>query len=227
MGLRTGADVICEKPLVINPWNLDALEELEQETGRRIWSILQLRVHEKLVALRQSLASRANDGKYEVDLTYITARGAWYFRSWKGDPEKSGGVPTNIGIHFFDLLMWLFGGVERWEVHLSELKRGSGYIELEHARVRWFLSVAVEDLPFPVEPGKRSTFREITVDGEAVEFSEGFTDLHTRVYENILRGQGCGISTARPSIELVHRLRTAAVVRGDIMHPYATRRLGP
>jgi UDP-N-acetyl-2-amino-2-deoxyglucuronate dehydrogenase len=226
MGLRTGADVICEKPLVINPWNLDQLEQIEQETGHRIACILQLRVHDKLVKLREELLSRPIDKKHEIDLTYVTARGDWYFRSWKGDTEKSGGIPTNIGIHLFDLLLWLFGEAQSSELHLCDPTRISGYLELERARVRWYLSVAVEDLPFAVEPGKRSTFREISVDGKAVEFSEGFTDLHTRIYENVLKGEGFGISIVRPSLELTYRLRTGPVVRAkQAMHPFAVSKV--
>jgi UDP-N-acetyl-2-amino-2-deoxyglucuronate dehydrogenase len=208
MGLRAGADVICEKPLVIDPRDLDALEALERETGGRIWTVLQLREHEKLVALKESLGTALYDKKHDVDVTYVTARDERYFRSWQGDAEKSGGVVTNIGIHYFDLLMWLFGGVERTELHLSEAKRASGFIELTRARVRRSLSGAVEDLP--VALGK-AMFREITVDGKAVDFSEGFTDLHTRVYERTLRGDGFGIETARASIELAHKVRTATV----------------
>jgi UDP-N-acetyl-2-amino-2-deoxyglucuronate dehydrogenase len=215
LGLRVGADVICEKPLVINPWNLDLLQELEAETGRRVYSVLQLRLHPKLQALRDSLAARAHDGPREVELTYITARGSWYQSSWKGNPEKSGGVAANIGVHFFDLLLWLFGAAGETRVHLSEPTRMAGYIELERARVRWFLSVDPRDLPFETGPGRRSTYRSITLDGEEIEFTEGFTDLHTRVYEDVLSGGGFGIAEARPSIELAYRIRTAAVTPVD------------
>jgi len=212
LGLRVHADVICEKPLVINPWNLDALEELEAETGHRIWTVLQLRAHDKLVELREKLrGSTPNGGKHEVVLTYVTARGPWYDISWKGQPEKSGGVPTNIGIHFFDMLMWMFGSVEGSRVHLNDTRRMAGFIELERARVRWFLSVDARDLPFTLQPGKKTTFRSITVDGSEIEFSDGFTDLHTRVYEQTLAGNGFGIAAARPAIELVHGLRQAPV----------------
>ncbi len=210
LGLRVHADVICEKPLVINPWNLDALEELEEETGHRIWTVLQLRAHAKLVELREKLhGSRPDGGKHDVVLTYITARGPWYDISWKGQHEKSGGIPTNIGIHFFDMLAWMFGGVEGAKVHLNEPRRMAGYLELENARVRWFLSVDGKDLPHPVTPGGKTTFRSITVDGTEIEFSEGFTDLHTRVYEQTLAGKGFGIAAARPAIQLVHALRQA------------------
>jgi UDP-N-acetyl-2-amino-2-deoxyglucuronate dehydrogenase len=220
LGLRIGADVICEKPLVINPWNLDTLAELEEETEQRIYTVLQLRMHERLCALRDQLAREGTGRKHEVVLTYITARGPWYDVSWKGVVEKSGGIPTNIGIHFFDLLLWLFGDVEDARVHLSAPRRMAGSIELARARVRWFLSVDVRDLPFPAQPGK-TTFRSIEVDGEELEFSEGFADLHTRVYEQILAGKGLGVREARASIELAHRLRTAeAVTAGADAHPF-------
>jgi UDP-N-acetyl-2-amino-2-deoxyglucuronate dehydrogenase len=206
LGLRVKADVICEKPLVINPWNLDALAELEEETGSRIWTVLQLRAHDRLVALKEEL-SRSTSTKHEVVLTYVTARGNWFDVSWKGQEEKSGGIPTNIGIHFFDMLMWLFGPVTGAKVHLQNARRMAGFIELERARVRWFLSVDARDLPFPLEPGKKTTHRSITVDGTEIEFSDGFTDLHTRVYERTLAGKGFSIADARPSIQLVHDLR--------------------
>jgi UDP-N-acetyl-2-amino-2-deoxyglucuronate dehydrogenase len=218
------ADVICEKPLVINPWNLDALEELEHESGNRIWNVLQLRAHDKLVALREQLATSGNQ-RHEVELTYVTARGNWYDVSWKGQKDKSGGVPTNIGIHFFDMLIWMFGSVTGARVHLSEDRRMAGFIELERARVRWFLSVDARDLPWALEPGKKTTYRSITVDGSEIEFSDGFTDLHTRVYERTLAGNGFGIADARPSIQLVHDLRKAApVAPGGDGHPLLSRR---
>lgn len=220
LGMRVGADVICEKPLVVNPWNLAPLQELEAETGRRIYNVLQLRVHPALVALRERIAKDAPGRPHEVDLTYITSRGAWYDVSWKGDVEKSGGIPTNIGIHFFDLLMWLFGRPEEARVHLADKRRMAGFLALEKARVRWFLSVDARDLPFAAEPGKRATFRSITVDGDEVEFSEGFTDLHTRVYEEVLAGRGHGIEDARAAIELAHRLRTSPTSPiDDTAHP--------
>lgn len=220
LGLRVGADVICEKPLVINPWNLAPLQDLEAETGRRIYNVLQLRVHPALIALREKLTSSAPGKPHDVELTYITSRGPWFDVSWKGDVGKSGGIPTNIGIHFFDLLAWLFGPLEEARVHLSEPRRMAGFLAHERAHVRWFLSVERNDLPFAAEPGKKTTFRSITVDGQEIEFSEGFTDLHTRVYEEILAGRGHGIDAARPSIELAHRLRTAELsARDDTTHP--------
>lgn len=211
LALRVGADAICEKPLVINPWNLDALEELEHETGRSVYTILQLRVHPALVALKQSLMSQQDSPRRQVRLTYITSRGPWYHVSWKGSEERSGGIATNIGVHFFDLVMWLFGPARRTEVHLREPRRMAGALELEHADVTWFLSVDRADLPFHPQPGKTSTHRSITMDGQEIEFTEGFTELHNRVYEQTLAGHGFRIADARPSIELVHRIRTTPV----------------
>src|SRR5688572_14211473 len=196
VALRVGADAICEKPLVINPWNLDALQELEDETGRRIYTVLQLRLHPALAAFRERLRS-APAKRHVVQLSYLTARGRWYDVSWKGVDERSGGIVINIGIHFFDLLVWLFGEVQNAAVHLRETKRAAGSLVLANADVRWYLSAESVDLPFPPEPGKRTTFRSITVDGEQLEFSEGFTDLHTRVYEEILQGRGFGVADAR------------------------------
>jgi UDP-N-acetyl-2-amino-2-deoxyglucuronate dehydrogenase len=219
LALRVGADALCEKPLVINPWNLDGLEELERETGRRVWTILQLRVHPQLMALRQRL--RANGARrHSVRLTYITARGAWYHVSWKGHDDRSGGIITNIGIHFFDLLTWLFGPVQRSVVHLRDAQRAGGSLELQHADVQWYLSTDQSDLPFTPQPGVKTTHRSITVDDEEIEFSEGFTDLHTRVYEETLAGRGFGIAEARPSVELTGRIRSAPLAApGADAHP--------
>jgi UDP-N-acetyl-2-amino-2-deoxyglucuronate dehydrogenase len=212
LALRVGAHAICEKPLVINPWNLDGLEELEAETGKRVFTILQLRVHPQLMALRERL--RAEPAKRrQVRLTYITARGGWYHVSWKGREDRSGGIVTNIGIHFFDLLTWLFGPVQRSDVHLRDGQRAGGIMTLESADVQWFLSTDTADLPFAPQPGSKTTFRSITVDGEEMEFSEGFTDLHTRVYEEILAGRGFGIADARPSVELTSQIRQAGITR--------------
>jgi UDP-N-acetyl-2-amino-2-deoxyglucuronate dehydrogenase len=210
MALRVGADAICEKPLVINPWNLEALEELEQETGRRIYTVLQLRLHPALVAFRERLKAGPQK-RHTVQLSYLTARGRWYDVSWKGVEERSGGIVINIGIHFFDLLVWLFGPVERADVHLREGKRAAGTMALANADVQWYLSAEAEDLPFTPEPGKKTTFRSIVVDGDQLEFSDGFTDLHTRVYEEVLAGRGFGIGEARSSIELSHRIRHAPI----------------
>ena len=225
VALRVGAHAICEKPLVINPWNLDALQELEAESGKRIYNLLQLRVHPKLLQLRQALMAERSNEQRDVTLTYITARGRWYHTSWKGVEEKSGGVATNIGIHLFDLLLWLFGSAGEVRVYHRDPQRISGFLELEHARVRWYLSVDPADLPFPAEPGKRTTYRSIMVDGQELEFTEGFTDLHTRVYEEILAGRGFGIEDARPSITLVHRLRHAPLSDvDDQVHPLLRQR---
>jgi UDP-N-acetyl-2-amino-2-deoxyglucuronate dehydrogenase len=213
-----GADVICEKPLVINPWNFDALEELEAETKHRIHTVLQLRVHPELIKLKQSLQETSK--QHDVVLTYITSRGPWYHVSWKGQPDKSGGVATNIGVHFFDLLLWLFGPAGDLNVYHSDDQRMSGFMELEHARVRWFLSVNAQDLPFQAKAGGKTTFRSITVDGQEIEFSEGFTDLHTRVYEETLAGRGFGIADARPSIQLTYAIRTAPIsAKDECIHP--------
>jgi UDP-N-acetyl-2-amino-2-deoxyglucuronate dehydrogenase len=224
LALRVGADAICEKPLVINPWNLDGLQELERETGQRVYTVLQLRLHPALAAFRERLRTQPTK-RHVVQLAYLTARGRWYDVSWKGVEERSGGVVTNIGIHFFDLLVWLFGDVQRSDVHLREPKRAAGTLSLSNADVQWYLSAESVDLPFTPEPGKKTTFRSITVDGEQLEFSDGFTDLHTRVYEEVLAGRGFGIGEARPSIELSHRIRhepisgarTAAELRAAAM----------
>lgn len=219
LGLRLGADVICEKPLVINHWNLNALQDLEQETGHSIYTTLQLRVHPELLKLRSRLRSQATK-RHEVILTYITARGRWYHTSWKGQVEKSGGIASNIGVHFFDLLLWLFGTAGDVRMFHADQYRMSGFMELEHASVRWFLSVSPEDVALAHTPFGKNTYRSITIDGQEIEFSEGFTDLHTRVYEQTLAGHGFGIADARPSIELTHRIRTEQISKIDsLAHP--------
>ena len=215
LALRVGAHAMCEKPIVINPWNLDALEELEHESGQTVNTVLQLRLHPSLVALKQRLAAEPSARQHEVCLTYITARGAWYGTSWKGSEERSGGLVINIGIHLFDLMIWLFGPVVGCRLHQREPERMAGFIELERARVQWLLSTRMTDLPFAPEPGVKTTFRSITVDGCEIEFSEGFNDLHTRVYQEMLEGRGFRIADARPSIELTHRLRHADVSTAD------------
>jgi UDP-N-acetyl-2-amino-2-deoxyglucuronate dehydrogenase len=219
LALRVGAHAICEKPLVINPWNLDALQELEQETGGRVNTVLQLRLHPQLMAVRERLLADPRSD-HQVELTYVTARGRWYDVSWKGSDERSGGIVTNIGIHFFDLLLWLFGAVVSCEVHAHEARRVAGFLQLERACVRWFLSTEHGDLPFVPQPGVKTTFRSIAIDGHEVEFSDGFADLHTRVYEEVLAGRGFSIGDSRPAIELSHRIRTApaASVAGHL-HP--------
>lgn len=210
LALRTGAHALCEKPLVMNPWNLDVLADLEREFDRKVNTVLQLRVHPSLLALKERLAT--NTGKrHSVRMTYITSRGTWYKYSWKGNHDKSGGVATNIGIHFFDMLMWFFGGVRKSDVHVQTPERVGGVLELENADVQWFLSVDASDLPESVR-GNQPTYRSITVDDEEVEFSGGFTDLHTKIYEETVAGRGFGIDDARPSIELVHGMRTADAV---------------
>jgi len=223
--LRIGAEAICEKPLVLNPWNLDALAELEHETGKRINTILQLRLHPVIVALREKITQSREDRQYDIDLTYITSRGNWYFTSWKGDPSKSGGIGTNIGVHFFDMLLWIFGSVKSFEVHLSEDRKMAGFLELEKARVRWFLSIDHHDLPQTTGTTGATTFRSITINGDELEFSEGFTDLHAEAYRAILKGEGYGIEAARPSIDLVHELRIAKPIQceDERIHPYVTK----
>ncbi|MEA1979796.1 MAG: Gfo/Idh/MocA family oxidoreductase [candidate division Zixibacteria bacterium] len=220
--MRIGADVICEKPLVLNPWNIDALQELEEEYGKRIYTILQLRVHPSIIAFKKELEKSKSKSKKEIELTYITSRGPWYLVSWKGKLEKSGGLATNIGIHFFDMLMWLFGKVEHSEVHFSNPMKTAGYIELENAKVKWLLSIDSNDLPEDISSKGQRTYRSITVDDKEIEFSGGFADLHTVVYEKTLAGAGFGLETARPSIELVHNLRNLKPIGfNENSHPLA------
>mgnify|MGYP000403937344 CR=1 FL=1 len=211
--LRVGANAICEKPIVLNPWNLDALAELEEEFGQRIWTVLQLRVHPSILALKSKLEQKNTEDVHKkrsaVKLTYITTRGLWYDYSWKGRMEKSGGIATNIGVHFFDLLLWLFGYVRHSEVHVSEPRRMCGYLDLLNADVRWCLSLDHKDLPEIVTSNGLSTYRSIEVDGEAIEFTGGFADLHTAVYREILSGRGFSIQDAYASIQLIHSLRHA------------------
>ncbi len=221
-GLRVGADVICEKPLVLNPWNVEALQELEREYGRKVYTILQLRHHPSLLALKAELDSNSVGEKHEVDLAYITSRGKWYYTSWKGDIKKSGGIATNIGIHFFDMLVWLFGPVQENVVQVHTHDRAAGYLELERARVRWFLSINSDTLPEAAVAAGARTFRSITVDGKEVEFSGGFTDLHTLSYQSILEGRGFGIDQAATAIQIVHDIRNQQPVglKGEY-HPLA------
>lgn len=218
--LRVGADAICEKPLVLNPWNLDYLQEMEKETGKRVYTILQLRKHPSVIKLKKEVE---NSGKkiYDIDLTYITPRGKWYYYSWKGDISKSGGIATNIGIHFFDMLTWIFGEKVQQKVFYSSKQKMGGYLELEKARVRWFLSLDKHDLPPEVIKRDQRTYRSIRIDGKEFEFSSGFTDLHTEVYKDILKGNGFGIEDARPSIEIVHEIRNIRIENGpeEYLHP--------
>lgn len=213
--LRSGAHAICEKPLVLNPWNLEALSELEQESGRRVWTILQLRLHPAIVALRDRVQSDLSRRVYDVDLAYVTSRGHWYLQSWKGDETKSGGIATNIGVHFFDMLHFVFGSLKRNVVHQSSSTRAAGFLEYDRARVRWFLSVDVADVPEASRERGQRTYRAITIDGESMEFSDGFTDLHTRSYEAILTGAGFGLEANRCAIETVAAIRTAPVTPAD------------
>ena len=218
--LRADADAICEKPLVLNPWNIDGLAEIEASTGRRINAILQLRLHPAIIALRDKINNGAGGHIHDVDLTYITARGRWYHVSWKGDEQKSGGIATNIGVHFYDMLSFVFGGLKRNVVHHRAADRAAGYLEYDKARVRWFLSINRADLPSNTPPGQ-TTFRSITVDGEEIEFSGGFTDLHTQSYEKILTGEGFSLDDVRSSIETVAHIRTASIehAKGET-HPF-------
>lgn len=257
MALRNGAHAICEKPIVLNPWNVDALQEIEKESGRKIYTILQLRHHPAIIALKQKVEAELktpnnqnseqsepqtqnnqnpeprttrtpnpeprtpNQKTYDIDLTYITSRGAWYHRSWKGDIEKSGGVATNIGVHFFDMLTWIFGPAKENVVHVSETDRAAGFLQLENARVRWFLSINRDHLPEQAKKDGKTTFRSITVNNEEIEFSGGFTDLHTVSYQNILEGTGYGLADARPSVYIVHSIRNKKPIgkTGDY-HPF-------
>ena len=205
--LRVGADAICEKPVVLNPWNIDALVEIEKEFGKRVFSILQLRLHPAIQALKKRIELDTSKTKHKIDLTYITGRGKWYFYSWKGDESKSGGISTNIGVHFFDMLMWIFGPVRENYVHYRAVDRMAGFFELEKATVRWFLSLRCEDLPQENSALGKRTFRQMTLDGTPLEFSEGFGDLHTKSYKKILEGRGFGLEENRNAIEIVHRIR--------------------
>lgn len=209
LALRNGADAICEKPLVINPWNLDGLKELEEETGKKVFTVLQLRLHPALLALRERLASSKERSR--VRLTYITGRGMWYKVSWKGSEAHSGGVATNIGIHLFDLMTWLFGEVRGLDVHVRTEDTVAGFMSLDKADVSWFLSLDTGNIPREMAGGGKNTYRSIRVGDDEIEFSEGFADLHTRVYEEVLAGRGFGIEEARGSIELVHKIRHSDV----------------
>jgi UDP-N-acetyl-2-amino-2-deoxyglucuronate dehydrogenase len=221
-GLRADSDVICEKPLVLNPWNIDGLAEMEQETGRKVSTIMQLRLHPAISELKQKIeASPKNE--FAVDLTYIASRGRWYHTSWKGDEAKSGGIATNIGVHFFDLLVHLFGPPQQNVAHLRERERAAGYLECGRAQIRWFLSVDRRDIPHGCADG-RTTFRSIAIDGQELEFSEGFTDLHTRSYEEIIAGRGFGLDAVRSSVEIVSAFRTRPIEpRSGERHPFVGR----
>lgn len=221
LALRNGAHAICEKPIVLNPWNVDALQTLEQETGKNIYTILQLRLHPSIIALKKAIAEGPKDKIYDLDLSYITSRGRWYHISWKGDIEKSGGIATNIGVHFFDMLSWVFGDVKENLVHCLETDKAAGYLEFEKARVRWFLSLDETDIPADVRAAGQRTFRSITLEGKEIEFSGGFTDLHTMSYQDILSGGGFRLEEARNSINTVFHIRNSKPMgkRGDY-HPF-------
>lgn len=220
--LRLGTDVICEKPLVLNPWNVDVLQTVENETGKRVYNILQLRLHPAIMALKEKVDSAPGNIVYDVDLTYITSRGNWYFTSWKGAESKSGGIATNIGIHFYDMLCHIFGKVQESIVHVATHDRVAGFIRFDKARVRYFLSINRNTLPKEVLESGKSTFRQIVINGEPFEFSDGFTDLHTESYRQILNGKGFGLEDVRPCIQIVYDIRNASPVglKGDY-HPLA------
>lgn len=221
-GLRSGADVICEKPIVLNPWNIDALQEIEKETGHSIYTILQLRLHESIIALKNKVDTAPKDKMFDFDLTYQTSRGNWYYTSWKGDVSKSGGIATNIGVHFFDMLGWVFGTIKENVVHVHTHDRAAGYLEFERARVRWFLSIEYDTIPEQIRLSGKRTFRSMEVDGEQIEFSDGFTELHTNSYKDILSGGGFRIDASKQAIEIVHDIRTKQPIglKGDY-HPFA------
>ncbi|MGC9342524.1 MAG: Gfo/Idh/MocA family oxidoreductase [Bacteroidales bacterium] len=222
--LRSGADAICEKPVVLNPWNIDGLQDFEKQTGHKVYNILQLRYHPSILALKKKIEEAPKDKVHEVDLSYITSRGKWYHYSWKGDIEKSGGIATNIGVHFFDMLSWIFGDVKENIVQILKEDKAAGFLQLEKARVRWFLSLDYEDIPEKVKDNGQRTYRSIRVDGEELEFSGGFTDLHTTTYSEILKGNGFGLKDAKNSIETVYTIRNSNPVglKGDY-HPLAKK----
>lgn len=228
MALRYGADAICEKPLVLNPWNLDQLATLENESSNKIYNVLQLRVHKSIIDLKRKLDNFPKNKVFDVDLTYLTSRGFWYYTSWKGDLTKSGGIATNIGVHFYDMLSFLFGKVSKNTVHIHSHDRAAGFLEFERARVRWFLSINYDLIPEEYKNLGKRTYRSITIDGEEVEFSDGFTDLHTRVYQDILNGKGFGLEETRSAIEIVHTIRSNKPIglKGDY-HPLAKKDISP
>ena len=227
-GLRQGFDVVCEKPLVLNPWNVEGLEELEQESGKKVYTILQLRLHPSVQALKKLVENGPADKRYDIDLAYITSRGHWYHASWKGDIAKSGGISTNIGIHFFDMLQWIFGPVKSVQLQLRSHDREAGIIELEKARVRWFLSIEYETLPPATRNAGNRTYRALLLDGQEWEFSEGFTNLHTTSYKEILQGRGFGIDQAKSSINIAHNIRVAVPSEDwNDAHPFIHLPLSP
>ncbi len=219
--LRWGANAICEKPLVLNPWNVDALSEIEKESDSHIYNILQLRLHPSIIELKKKIEAEPDDKIYDIELAYITSRGKWYHISWKGDIQKSGGIATNIGVHFFDMLIWIFGNVKQNIVHILEPDKAAGYLDLEKARIKWFLSLDYNDIPEKIKLQGARTYRSITINQEEIEFSGGFTDLHTTSYQNILNGNGFPLSEAKPSIETVYTIRNATPIglKGEY-HPF-------
>lgn len=210
-GFRIGADVICEKPVVLNPWNVDALLEIEKETGKNVYSILQLRLLPAIKALKKRIQDQPSAQKYRISLQYVSARGHWYLNSWKGDVQKSGGITTNIGLHFFDMLLWLFGDVQALSVNEMSPIRASGKIELERANINWMLSISEKDLPAAEKVKGNKTFRSLTIDGEDIDFSNGFEQLHTKSYEEVLAGRGIRLAETKKSIQLVHDIRNLKV----------------
>ncbi len=224
LALRNDANAICEKPLLLNPWNIESLTEIEKESGRNIYNILQLRHHPVIVDLKEKFDNLPNNKKHNIQLTYITSRGKWYYYSWKGAEEKSGGIVTNIGIHFFDMLSWIFGKVQKSHLHLKQPNKASGLLELEKANVSWFLSLDSNDLPKNALENNLSTYRSITIDNQEIEFSGGFTDLHTLSYENILKGNGFGIEDSRQSIEIAHTIRNQTLSKDKFdLHPFVKK----
>jgi UDP-N-acetyl-2-amino-2-deoxyglucuronate dehydrogenase len=225
--LRNNADAICEKPLVLNPHNIDALLTVQEETGKKVYNILQLRLHQSIIDLKafvEAEVAKNPDKVFDVDLTYLTSRGHWYFTSWKGDDDKSGGIATNIGVHFYDMLGWVFGDLVKNEAHLKQEDASAGYLEFKHAKVRWFLSVSYEYIPEEIKAAGQRTYRSITVDGNEIEFSGGFTDLHTKSYEHILNGGGFGLEEARNSIEIVSSIRNQdIVINSSDLHPFVSK----
>ncbi|MGB1315621.1 MAG: Gfo/Idh/MocA family oxidoreductase, partial [Chitinophagales bacterium] len=221
-GLKNDMDVICEKPIVLNPWNLDGLQEMEQITGRKVYNILQLRLHKSIIDLKKKIDNGPKDKIYDFDLSYLTSRGKWYYTSWKGNSNKSGGIATNIGVHFYDMLSWIFGPVKENIVHLHEHDRAAGYLEFERARVRWFLSINYETIPQHIKDKGLTTYRSMTLEGEEIEFSGGFTELHTDSYREIINGNGFGLDEARKSIDIVHTIRNSKPkgLKGEY-HPFA------
>lgn len=221
LALRNDAHAICEKPVVLNPWNIDALNVIQNETNRNVYTIFQVRLHPAIIALKERISKGPEEKRYNLDLTYITSRGKWYHRSWKGDIEKAGGIATNIGVHFFDLLTWVFGEPKLNRVHVLQTDKAAGFLELEKADIRWFLSLDYNDIPESVKKQGKRTYRSLSVEGEEIEFSEGFTDLHTESYRQIINGKGFGLTEAKPSITIVHKIRNSKAIglKGDY-HPF-------